>query len=140
MEVKWSKGKEDLIDAVKIREEVFVKEQNVPIEIEMDAFDDMAYHIVMYENDKPIAVGRLVEKEKYFLIGRVAVLKDYRGKNYGKAIMKNILEKANELGAKEVRLHAQLTAKKFYEKLRFEPYGKIFDEAGIAHICMKKYL
>ncbi|MCY6371315.1 GNAT family N-acetyltransferase [Clostridium ganghwense] len=140
MKIKWSKGKEDFKDANMIRKEVFVKEQNVPIEIEIDELDDTAHHIVIYENDKPVTVGRLLEKKKYYVIGRVAVLKEYRGKKYGKVLMENMLMKAEELGANEIRLHAQFYAKNFYEKLGFEAYGKIFNEAGIDHICMKKDL
>lgn len=138
MEIKWSKGKEDFNDAWMIREEVFINEQNVPRELEEDGFDDVAHHIVIYENNKPIAVGRLIEKNSS--IGRVAVLKEYRGKNYGYLIMENLLEKAKELQGNEVILHAQLSAKNFYEKLGFEAYGEVFNEAGIDHICMKKYL
>ncbi|MCY6353763.1 GNAT family N-acetyltransferase [Clostridium sp. ZS2-4] len=140
MQIKWSKGKEDLKDASMIREEVFVKEQNVPIEIEMDEFDDAAHHIVIYENHKPVTVGRLLEKGNHYVIGRVAVLKEFRGKQYGKIVMENILTKAKDLGAKEIRLHAQFYAKNFYENLGFEAYGEIFEEAGINHISMKKYL
>lgn len=140
MQIKWSKGKEDFKDASMIREEVFVKEQNVPIEIEMDEFDNASHHIVIYENHKPITVGRLLEKENYYVIGRVAVLKEFRGNQYGKVVMENILTKAKDLGAKEIRLHAQFYAKNFYEKLGFEAYGEIFYEAGIEHISMKKYL
>lgn len=140
MQIKWSKGKEDFKDASMIREEVFVKEQNVPIEIEMDEFDDPAHHIIIYENHKPVTVGRLLEKENHYVIGRIAVLKEFRGKQYGKVVMENILTKAKDLGAKEIRLHAQFYAKNFYEKLGFEAYGEIFDEAGIDHISMKKYL
>ncbi|QXM06376.1 GNAT family N-acetyltransferase [Crassaminicella indica] len=140
MEIKWSKGKEDFKDASHVRYEVFVKEQNVPIELELDEFDDQAYHIVGYENDEAIAVGRILEKESYYLVGRVAVLKEHRGKDYGKVIMENIIKKVEELGGKEIRLHAQMSAKGFYEQLGFEAYGDIFDEAGIEHICMKKCL
>ncbi|MCT4620256.1 MAG: GNAT family N-acetyltransferase [Marinisporobacter sp.] len=140
MEIKWSKGKEAFKDASSVRHQVFVKEQNVPIEIELDELDETAYHIVAYDKNHAVAVGRLLKKEKYYLVGRIAVLKEHRGKDYGNLIMKNIIKKVEELNGKEIQLHAQLTAKGFYEKLGFTSFGDIFDEANIKHICMKKCL
>jgi len=137
MEIRWYKGKEDFHLTYEIRKEVFVEEQKVPVELELDEYDDTAYHIALFENNTPVATGRLVEGSEYFKIGRVAVLKEHRGKSYGKVVMENMLKKAAELGAKEVHLHAQLHAKKFYESLGFQPYGEVFDEAGIDHISMK---
>lgn len=120
-----------------VREEVFVREQNVPLELELDEFDDIADHLVIYKDQRPIAVGRLIEKENYYTLGRVAVLKEFRGKQFGYQLMKELLKKAQELGAAEIRIHAQLTAEKFCKKLGFIPYGEIFEEAGIEHISMK---
>lgn len=140
MKIDWSRGKENFKDPSFVREAVFIKEQNVPKEIELDEFDSIAHHIVIYEDQKPIAAGRLLETENYYSIGRVSVLKEYRGQDYGKLIMENILNKASALGANEVQLHAQLHAKKFYEQLGFTSFGELFVEAEIDHICMRKYL
>ncbi|WP_373898066.1 GNAT family N-acetyltransferase [Haloimpatiens sp. FM7315] len=137
---KWSQGMDDFKDALFVRTEVFVKEQNVPLDMELDEYDNLAYHLVIYDNDKPIGVGRFVKIEDYYLIGRVAILKEYRGKGYGEFIMKSIIKKVKELGGKKIKLHAQVHAEKFYEKLGFKSYGEIFYEAGIKHVNMEMNL
>lgn len=140
MEIKWSKGKEDYDNASMIRREVFVKEQKVPLELDLDEFDDVAYHIVGYDKELPVAVGRLLEREDHYLVGRIAVLKEKRGYSYGKIIMEEIIKKVKELGGGEIQLHAQITAKGFYEKLGFLAYGDIYFEADIKHVSMKLVL
>lgn len=140
MEFNWFLGKENFEDARLVREEVFVKEQNVPLQIELDGYDDSAYHLIIYKDTRPIGVGRLLKKEGYYIIGRVAVLKEFRGKHYGNVLMNCLINKAKELGATEIKLHAQLYAENFYKKLGFKGYGEVFTEAGIEHICMNKYL
>lgn len=140
VEINWYKGKDEFHLTYGIREEVFVKEQKVPVELEMDEYDEIAYHVVVFENNMPVATGRLLEGDKYFKVGRVAVLRDHRGKGYGNLVMESMIKKAAELGAREVHLHAQLHAKKFYENLGFESFGDIFHEAEIEHISMKRII
>jgi len=72
------------------------------------------------------------------LIGRIAVLKEYRGKQLGKLVVEKLLERAAELQAKEVHVHAQTYAAGFYEKLGFVAYGETFMESAIEHIGMMK--
>ena len=71
-------------------------------------------------------------------IGRVAVLRPFRGRGVGEALMKAVLERAKARGMKDVHLAAQVQAMPFYERLGFEPYGDAFDEAGIAHRMMRR--
>ncbi|MTI67930.1 MAG: GNAT family N-acetyltransferase [Firmicutes bacterium] len=138
MDICIFKGLKHIEDAHKVRTLVFIKEQKVSKEVEMDGLDKDSYHVIVYENNLPIATGRLLKKDNIYSIGRVAVIKDYRHKNYGKIVMDELIKKAKDLGVKEVFIHSQLHAKKFYEKLGFKPFGKVYKEANIKHISMKK--
>ncbi|AKB25337.1 GNAT family acetyltransferase YjcF [Methanosarcina sp. MTP4] len=137
-EIKWIRGNLDLEDPYYVRQEVFMKEQNVPEEEEMDAADAVSWHVVVYENSKPVATGRIFKDCEVWLIGRIAVLKEYRGKQVGKLVVEKLLERAVELQAGEVHVHAQTYAAGFYEKLGFVAYGETFMESDIEHIGMIK--
>lgn len=130
-------GENDLTDAINIRRKVFIEEQQVAEEIEIDGMDPYAIHAVAYVENKAVATGRIIYDGDTYKIGRVAVLKEERGKQYGDFIMRMLIDKAFLHGAQEVILGAQLHAVGFYEKLGFEPYGEVFSEAGIEHIHMK---
>lgn len=122
--------------AWKVRRQVFIVEQNVPETIERDSVDARAWHILLIDSE-PVATGRLFElKEGLFSIGRVAVLREYRGTGLGQQVMKLLLNKAWGLNAKTVEIHAQVQAKAFYEELGFVDQGEVFIEAGIEHIIM----
>lgn len=116
-----------------IRETVFVKEQNVPKELELDGLDTECDHVLVKCRSEFVATGRM-QKDGH--IGRVAVLKNFRGKGLGKEIILSLIEVAKSKGLGKVYLGAQLTAKKFYQKLGFKQYGEIFLDAGIKHIMM----
>lgn len=134
---KFLRGTDDLTDAFTIRKKVFIEEQGVPEEIELDSIDQTSEHIVIYDEDRPIGTGRLLEEDGLTLIGRVAVLKDDRSQKIGSIVVNQLRAKAFENGATEVHLHAQRAVQGFYEKLGFEAYGEEFEEAGILHISMK---
>lgn len=119
----------------RVRETVFVQEQNVPLEEEWDELDPRCHHVLARDvAGHPIGTGRLTPERK---IGRMAVMKDWRGKGVGEAIMHALLDRARALGWPEVSLHAQVAAMGFYDKFGFEPYGERFDEAGIEHQAMR---
>jgi len=124
--------------ACRIRIEVFVREQGVPEEIEMDEYDASAEHVVAFRGNKPVGCGRVVILNSIAKIGRVAVIKDERGKGAGKKICEELIKIAAEKGIREFLLNSQLTAVGFYKKLGFEAVGDIFTEAGIEHIRMLK--
>ncbi len=136
--IKWIRGNLDLEDPYYVRREVFIKEQNVPEEEEIDDSDAVSWHVVVYENSKPVATGRIFMDGESWLIGRIAVLKEYRGKQFGKLVVEKLLERASKLQAGEVHVHAQTYAAGFYEKLGFVAYGETFMEADIEHIGMLK--
>lgn len=119
-----------------IRRTVFIEEQGVPEELEWDGHDEHAYHVMAYSPDgTPIGVGRLLQDGH---IGRVAVLKEWRGKGVGKALLELLLVIANKMGYEEVKLHAQTRVIDFYLRKGFAPQGKEFMEAGIPHILMTR--
>ncbi|QGS52289.1 GNAT family N-acetyltransferase [Spiroplasma tabanidicola] len=125
-------------DALLIRKSVFVNEQNVPIEEELDDYDMESYHFVGYLISQPICCARLYMKDNKWYLGRVAVIKDYRGKNVGEKLVKHIVSFAkNELETSEIHISSQVNAIYFYKKFNFVEYGDKYVDAGIEHISMK---
>ncbi|MDH5480229.1 MAG: GNAT family N-acetyltransferase [Nitrosomonas sp.] len=121
-----------------IRESVFIHEQQVPVELEWDEFDEICLHILaMSPQGEPIGTARLLQ-DGY--IGRMAVLKEWRGKGFGSAMMLRLLEESRNQGTKEVVLNAQTSAIGFYERFGFKVTGEEFIEAGIPHVRMILWL
>jgi|TARA_B110000093_G_scaffold19865_1_gene18068 predicted GNAT family N-acyltransferase len=124
-------------DICAIRYEVFVDEQNVPEELEIDGFDGEAKHVLTFVDGLPIGTGRILSDGH---IGRVAVLKNYRGLGIGKSIMKELIKCAQDLSLEKVWLSSQWHAHSFYLDLGFVCVGEIYKEAGIDHIKMFRTL
>lgn len=128
-----------LADSYKIRNEVFVREQGIPDEIEFDGSDDEAMFVVIYENETPCATGRVtVTDEGNMLLGRIAVSKEFRGKRYGDLVVRMLIRKCFDSGMEIQYVDAQAGAVDFYKKLGFEIVegAKPFVKAGIEHIPM----
>ena len=123
-------------DAHFVRNQVFCVEQRISEDIEWDACDDAATHVVLYKNNKAVSTGRMIRKENAYYIGRVATLKEYRGNGYGSSVTQSLVDWAAEHNIGEVHLHAQKYVEAFYKKLGFESYGDVFQETGIEHISM----
>ncbi len=118
-----------------VRDAVFIDEQKVPIEDEIDAQDPLSRHVIARDADNaPIGTGRLSPER---LIGRMAVLREWRGRGVGEALLQALLDQARALGYPAVELHAQSHAIAFYEKFGFAAYGDEFDECGILHRMMR---
>ncbi len=132
--VDYEEYKKELIE---IREEVFVIEQSVPEDLEIDGLDPDCIHVLIHCENLTLGTGRM-QKDGH--IGRVAVRKAYRGRGYGKEIINKLISRAKELNISSVYLGAQLTAEGFYSHLGFSSYGDIFLDAGIRHIMMKKLI
>jgi predicted GNAT family N-acyltransferase len=132
IQVTWDLEQERIM---MIRKTVFVDEQKVPIEEEMDGLDEQC-RFVLAEDQKGVAIGtgRLLPDGK---IGRMAVLKQYRNRGVGSGLLKALIAVANAQSIKELYLHGQLSAKQFYTKHGFVEEGPIFDEAGIPHVKMR---
>ena len=124
-------------DASPIRFTVFCEEQGVAREIELDEQDALSIHAVAYEDGKPVATGRLLPDGH---IGRMAVLKDWRGRGIGGLMLARLIERAKERGDREVVLSAQIHAAAFYAEHGFVAHGEEYMEAGIRHQEMRRRL
>ena len=123
-----------------IRKTVFVEEQAVPLELEMDEYDDAATHFLLRDGDAPLATARLLDKHGLATIGRVAVLKEVRGRGLGLVLMRAVLDESRRQGFREAVLDSQTYAIPFYERLGFVAEGDEFDDAGIPHYLMRRLL
>ena len=123
----------DLEKAFAIRTRVFVKEQGVPQEMELDRDDRRAIHFLATRSGKAIGTARVAMRRGAAKIGRMAVLRSYRKKGVGKKLLRRAVFAAKQLGAKKIYLHAQVPVIGFYERFGFRSVGPAFDEAGIPH-------
>jgi predicted GNAT family N-acyltransferase len=121
--------------AAPIRFDVFVREQGVPREIELDEMDAQSVHAVAFEAEAAVATGRLLPDGH---IGRMAVLAAWRGRGLGGLVLQRLIEKARERGDAQVALSAQVRALGFYRRHGFVEEGVPFMEAGILHQMMRR--
>ncbi|MCH7399289.1 GNAT family N-acetyltransferase [Belliella sp. DSM 107340] len=135
--------KEQLDTIFKIREEVFVVEQQVDPEEEYDEFEDESIHFLASVNGQDAGTARWRFTKNGIKLERFAVLKPMRGKGVGqalvKAVLKDIADKESTKG-KLLYMHAQLPAIPLYAKFGFEKVGEMFEECNIMHYQMEKYL
>lgn len=125
-------------DATLIRHEVFVLEQNVPAELELDDLDQACVHAVAYDQQgQAIATGRLLPDGH---IGRMAVRQGGRGQGVGGVILQALMAQARQRGDLQVVLNAQVHAAPFYARHGFVQEGEEFMDAGIVHIAMRAML
>jgi predicted GNAT family N-acyltransferase len=121
--------------AAALRQQVFVVEQGVPAELELDEMDAQSLHAVACQDGVPVATGRLLPDGH---IGRMAVRQDARGAGTGSLVLCALMDEARRRGDRDVVLHAQLSAREFYARHGFEPEGEVFMDAGIEHIAMRR--
>lgn len=132
---------QDLEACLKLRFEVFVDEQGVPVEEERDALDDTATHLLALQDGTPVGTARIVFQDDTAKIGRVCVVKTARGTGLGaKLIEACVCVARNQAGVTRAKLGAQTHAIGFYEKVGFEVYGPVYLDAGIDHRDMVKPL
>ncbi|MGH1330314.1 MAG: GNAT family N-acetyltransferase [Paracoccaceae bacterium] len=130
---------QDLTACHALRLEVFVEEQGVTLEEEMDDLDGEAIHLLAVDGDLPVGTARILRKGATGKIGRVCVVKSHRGTGLGAALIRASLERlAKEAGITRAQLGAQTHAIGFYEKLGFTAYGPVYDDAGIPHRDMER--
>lgn len=135
LEVKVADWETDKNNLKELRHKVFVEEQNVPIEVEWDEYDDSSLHFLGTLDGKAVAVARMKPDGQ---IGRMAVLQEYRNQGFGSQLLQFILQQAAHKNFKNVYLHAQVTAIHFYEKHGFTTSSEKFYDANIAHRAMLK--
>lgn len=138
--VKIVNTPKDLDHAYSVRYKVFVDEQKVPADEEIDQYEDSATHFVLYDGEQPVGAGRVREVDALLKVERICVLPTYRGKGSGKMIMEKVEEIAKEKDIKMLKLNAQTHAEEFYKKLGYETVSDIFMDAGIPHVTMIKTL
>ncbi|THA65627.1 GNAT family N-acetyltransferase [Streptomyces sp. A0958] len=142
-------GEQDRAACFQLRKDVFVGEQNVPEEIEYDAYDADAVHVIAVAADgTALGTGRLLHGPAAAAktggdpavgsLGRLAVSKDARGLGVGAALVRAIEDAARDNGLAAVDLHAQTHALRFYERLGYVAYGPEFPDAGIPHRAMRR--
>ena len=140
MEVRVTSGTWEALRhrALPVRLAVFVDEQKVPPEEEVDALDPGCTHFAALAPDgTTVGCARITPDGR---VGRVAVLKAFRGQGVGRALMQAALGHARSAGLRRVDLNAQVHARGFYEAFGFRAEGGIFDECGIAHVRMTRLL
>lgn len=141
MKIILATKQQHFFDVMRIRSKVFILEQNVDADIEIDDIDNYANQYVAYDDDnKACATFRIFKEDHHAYIGRLAVLKNYRKQGIGSYILSNCNDLIKEMDSsiKEIHLHAQVQAVDFYEKNGFKKQGEIFMDANIEHILMVK--
>ena len=135
LEVRLATTKTDRENCYRLRHEVFVGEQGVPIELEIDEHDESdAIHFIGFISGEAVAASRIVPVEQVAKIGRLVVVRNSRGQGFGDKMMKSMIDHARLLpGVERVALDAQTYALPFYERLGFKPEGEVFPDAGIEH-------
>lgn len=125
-------------DAAAVRHAVFVLEQRVPIEEELDGRDEECVHAVAYDAvGTPVGTGRLLPDGH---IGRMAVMQSQRGRGVGSMLLNSLVDEARRRGHLQVSLAAQLHAQPFYAAHGFLAEGPVFMDAGIEHVNMRRVL
>ncbi|MEH7746613.1 GNAT family N-acetyltransferase [Neobacillus drentensis] len=140
MTVKIVENQKELEDAYFIRKTVFVEEQAVPLEEEIDAYENDAKHFVLYHEGSPVGAGSFRFVDGYGKVERICVLKEARKTGAGKAIMNTIENYAREKEIHKLKLNAQTQAIPFYSGLGYEVVSEEFMDAGIPHKTMVKKL
>jgi len=131
----------DLPEVMALRTRVFVEEQGVPPEIEQDAADATAVHALSRDDaGRVVATGRLLVGDGVATIGRMAADAGVRGRGHGAAVLAELHRQAALRGVSLLELHAQVSARRFYERAGYAAVGEEYEEAGIAHITMRRCL
>lgn len=125
-------------DIIKIRTSVFIDEQG--FKNEFDEIDKTCFHIVLYDNKKPVATCRYYNDGNTFHIGRVAIIKEYRGKHLGIEIMQTAEKEIKLSNTKQIEVSAQVRVKEFYKKLGYDEVGEVYFDEFLEHIRMVKIL
>lgn len=138
MNFKIAKTIDDINICYKLRELIFIKGQNVPIDREKDADDNIAVHFLLFSDDNmPIGVGRVVADKDIAIVGRLGILEEYRENGAGLFLMQKIIKYCESQGVQKIILGAQEHALSFYGKLDFEIISEKYMDANIPHFKMQ---
>jgi predicted GNAT family N-acyltransferase len=139
-EVRPARDADEVRAALELRHEVFVVEQRVPLEEEVDAHDETALHLVAVDDGEVVATCRVVTEDATAKLGRVAVAARARRRGLASRLIDESEVRARALGARRIALAAQTGALSLYERAGYTPYGERFLDAGIEHLMMEKAL
>ncbi|MBF4989867.1 GNAT family N-acetyltransferase [Methylophilus sp. QUAN] len=117
-----------------IRQRVFIEEQHVPVDLEWDAADETAIHLLACRDDQSLACARVLPDGH---IGRMAVLAEWRGRGVGEALLLQAIQVCQQLDVSHARLSAQMHAVGFYQQVGFEVCSEPYSDADILHIDMQ---
>jgi len=138
--IRWAQGPADVEGAIALREEVFVREQNVPVEEEVDGRDEEALHLLALQDGRIAGTLRLLFDGTTVKIGRVAVARASRRRGLAAAMLEEALAEARRRGCTRARLASQVEVLALYERAGFAVESEVFEEAGIEHVWMGRPL
>jgi predicted GNAT family N-acyltransferase len=133
--IKKVENQNEFNQIMEIRKKVFVEEQNVDLNIEIDGFDKLAKHFIVILDNIPIGCAR-IRSNNIAKLERIAIIKEYRGSGYGKILTNYLIDYCKKNNYKEICIHSQIYVSDFYKKHGFIIRGKPFFEAEIKHIEM----
>jgi predicted GNAT family N-acyltransferase len=139
--VRLAESPQERQQALEIRQQVFVEEQGVPAHLEVDEHDGAAVHWLAFQEGRAVATARLVRySPMQAKVGRVAVLPAWRSAGLGRQVMNEIHRWVGDQPFQEILLDAQVKVIAFYEKLGYQAQGDVFEECGILHKRMVRWL
>jgi predicted GNAT family N-acyltransferase len=138
---KYSTEDQGYKDALHVRRDVFVHEQQIDESEEIDDYEDSSLHFVLYDEEKPVGASRLRQVNKDGKVERVCILSSHRKKGLGEKLMRAMEQTAIDQSFSSLILYAQIQAEDFYKKLGYETTStEPFLDANIPHVAMKKVL
>jgi len=140
VDVRPARDRDELAQALALREQVFCVEQGVPLAADRDGLDDLALQVVAVESGRVIGTCRVLVEGGVGRLGRMAVEEGSRGRGLGAAILAAAEQSGRDAGARLMRLHAQRYVEHLYIAAGYTPYGEAFVEEGIPHVSMEKRL
>lgn len=135
LKIRIVKNKKELNKVIEIRKNVFIEEQKVPLDLELDGLDSESEHVIAYLDDEPIGCAR-IRTNKHAKLERIAIIEKHRGKGFGRQLTDFLINYCKQKDFDEIRLHSQTYVSDFYKKHGFKIIGKSFYEAGIEHMEM----
>ena len=138
LDIRFTQNNKDMLSCLDLRRTVFIEEQNVPENEEVDGDDPDCDHILLTVSDIPVGAARLKYYNDFIKVQRVCVLKNYRGQGIGSKIINFIIRHVEKNDIRSsVRLGSQIHALEFYKRLGFIEFGEEYLDAGIVHKDME---
>ncbi len=135
--VRLAETPQDILKVMVVRGIVFIEEQGVDWEGEIDAYEDESIHVLGEVGGQPVASGRLrLLPDRWAKLERIAVRPRWRGRGIARQVVRFLMDEARRRGARRFKLHAQVYLEGFYREFGFQREGEVFDECGIDHILM----